>query len=150
MASHLFTSTMNSSTVIPLWVASTISKMSLIESFSMASRFPDRTVLKGSRSLNTGLSSTTHQRDRGNTRIGHKPDARPSVPSWSNSATRSAGGTNFGLPCVVVACTNWMIACKAGPSFHRVRIHVDHLTPASDNVTDWAHFRGIVLFPSGA
>ena len=31
---------------------------------------------------------------------------------------RSAGGTNLGLPCVVVACTNSTIACLAGPSFH--------------------------------
>ena len=31
---------------------------------------------------------------------------------------RSAGGTNFGLPCVVVAFTNSTIACLAAPSFH--------------------------------
>ncbi len=41
-----------------------------------------------------------------------------SVPSWSKVAIRSAGGTNFGLPCVVVVCTNSTIAFLAGPSFH--------------------------------
>ena len=30
---------------------------------------------------------------------------------------RSSGGTNFGLPCVVVSFTKAMIACFAGPSF---------------------------------
>src|SRR5262245_35965290 len=40
-----------------------------------------------------------------------------SVPSWSNVAMRSAGGTNFGLPCEVVACTNSTIALFAAPSF---------------------------------
>jgi len=40
------------------------------------------------------------------------------VPSSSKVATRSAGGMNFGLPCVVVVCTNSTIAFLAGPSFH--------------------------------
>src|SRR6266576_1000672 len=31
---------------------------------------------------------------------------------------RSSGGTNRGLPCVVVALTNSTMACFAGPSFH--------------------------------
>src|SRR6266481_1824166 len=41
-----------------------------------------------------------------------------SVPSWSNSAIRSAGGTKFGLPFVVVVFTNSTIAFFAAPSFH--------------------------------
>ena len=41
-----------------------------------------------------------------------------SVPSWSKVAMRSSGGTNFGLPCSVVARTKSTMACLAGPSFH--------------------------------
>src|SRR5262245_24269914 len=40
------------------------------------------------------------------------------VPSWSNVAMRSAGGRNWGLPCVVVLCTNSTMAFLAAPSFH--------------------------------
>src|SRR5277367_5117879 len=41
-----------------------------------------------------------------------------SVPSWSNVAIRSAGGTNFGLDLSVVARTNSRMAFFAAPSFH--------------------------------
>src|SRR5215467_12910424 len=40
-----------------------------------------------------------------------------SVPSWSKVAMRSAGGTNCGLPCVVVTSTNLTMASLAAPSF---------------------------------
>src|SRR5208337_1097027 len=41
-----------------------------------------------------------------------------SVPSWSNSAMRSSGGTNFELFLSVVVLTKSIIACLAGPLFH--------------------------------
>src|SRR5262245_25431790 len=40
-----------------------------------------------------------------------------SVPSWSNVAMRSAGGTKLGLPCVVVDLTKSTMAFFAAPSF---------------------------------
>ena len=40
------------------------------------------------------------------------------MPSWSNVAMRSSGGTKLGLARSVVACTKSRIACFAGPSFH--------------------------------
>jgi len=41
------------------------------------------------------------------------------VPSWSNSAMRSSGGTKSLLDGSVAARTKSRIACFAGPSFHR-------------------------------
>ena len=40
-----------------------------------------------------------------------------SVPSLSNTATRSAGGTKPGEPSLLAACTNATIARRAGVSF---------------------------------
>src|SRR5208337_3875929 len=57
-ASHFLTSSRNASTSIPLWVPSTISKKSLIESFAIASRSPERTVSNGLRSFNSGFAFT--------------------------------------------------------------------------------------------
>jgi hypothetical protein len=43
------------------------------------------------------------------------------VPSLSNTATRSSGGTNSGDPSVVTRSTNSRIAVAAGPSFQLAR-----------------------------
>ena len=44
--------------------------------------------------------------------------SRQRVPSLSNTATRSAGGRNFGDPSVVTLATKSRMAATAGPSFH--------------------------------
>ena len=43
------------------------------------------------------------------------------VPSLSNTATRSAGGTNSGDPSVVTRPTKSRMAAAAGPSFQLAR-----------------------------
>ena len=104
---------------MPVRVAARIFSRSFIESFAIASRLPDITVLKGSTFLSSGFALTTAgTRSRQYITCEYIGCSTHSVPSWSKVAMRSAGGTNLGLPCVVVACTNSTIACLAGPSFH--------------------------------
>ena len=87
-------------------------------SFAIASRLPDITVLNGSTFASSGFALTSAgTRSRQYITCEYIGCSTHSVPSWSNVAMRSAGGTNFGLPCVVVVCTNSTIAFLAGPSF---------------------------------
>src|SRR5215510_14996494 len=103
---------------MPVRVAARILKTSSMESLAMASRFPDITVLNGSTLASSGLAFTTAgTRSKQYTICEYMGCSTHRVPSWSKVAMRSAGGTNFGLPCVVVASTNLTIACLAAPSF---------------------------------
>src|SRR5262249_26272936 len=66
------------------------------------------------------------------------------VPSWSNVAIRSSGGTNFGLPWVAVVCTNSTIAFLAASSFQEGSGSVWALapTPAASSGTHSAKING--------
>ena len=104
---------------MPVSVAARIFSRSFIVSLAIASRFPDITVLNGSTSASSGLALTTAgTRSRQYMTWEYIGCSTQSVPSWSKVAMRSAGGTNCGLPCVVVACTKSTMAFFAGPSFH--------------------------------
>ena len=84
----------------------------------MASRLPDKTVLKGSTLASSGFALTTAgTRSRQYITWVYIGWETHSVPSWSKVARRASGGTNFGLALSVVAFTKSRIACLAGPSF---------------------------------
>ena len=107
---------------MPVRVAARIFSRSCIESFAIASRSPDSTVLNGSTFASSGFALTTAgTRSRQYITCEYIGCSTHSVPSWSKVAMRSAGGTNFGLAWSVVACTNSMIAFLAGPSFQEGR-----------------------------
>src|SRR5438034_2482726 len=104
---------------MPVSVAARIFSSWAIGSFAIAARSPESMVLNGSTFLSSGFSFTSAPtRSRQYIACEYIGCSTQSVPSWSKVATRSTGGTNFGLPCVVVACTNSTIACFAAPSFH--------------------------------
>ncbi len=104
---------------MPVRVAARIFSRSFIESFAIASRLPDSTVLKGSTLASSGFALTTAgTRSRQYITCEYIGCSTHSVPSWSKVAIRASGGTNVGLDWSVVACTKSTIACLAGPSFH--------------------------------
>jgi hypothetical protein len=118
-ASHFFASALKVSTDMPVDVAATILTRSASDSFAIASRLPDITVLNGSTFASAGFALTSPgTRSRTYIACVYIGCSTQSVPSWSKVATRSAGGTKLGLPCVVVVCTKSTIAFFAGPSFH--------------------------------
>ena len=91
-------------------------------SFAIASRLPDNTVLNGSTFAISGLAlASAGTRSSAYITCEYIGCSTHSVPSWSNVAIRSAGGTNFMLDWSVVACTKAMIAFLAGPSFQEGR-----------------------------
>ena len=103
---------------MPVSVAARIFSRSCIGSLAIASRSPDSTVLNGSTFASSGFALTSAgTRSRQYITWEYIGCSTHSVPSWSKVAMRSSGGTNFGLPCVVVACTKSTIAFLAGPSF---------------------------------
>ncbi|HSD49993.1 MAG TPA: hypothetical protein VLG48_01200, partial [Candidatus Methylomirabilis sp.] len=80
---------------------------------------PDSTVLNGSTFASSGFALTANGiRSKQYATCVYIRCSTHFVSPWSKEAMCSAGGTNFGLPWVVVACTNVRIACLAGPSFH--------------------------------
>ena len=90
-----------------------------MDSLPIAARSPESTVLNGSTFASSGFALTSAgTRSRQYITCAYIGCSTQSVPSWSKVAMRSAGGTNCGLPCVVVACTNSTIAFLAAPSFH--------------------------------
>ena len=113
---------------MPVSVAARIFSRSSIGSFAIASRLPDSTVLNGSTFASSGFALTSAgTRSRQYITCEYIGCSTHSVPSWSKVAMRSAGGTNFGLPCVVVACTNSTIAFLAGavvPRRQRIGLRV--------------------------
>ena len=117
MAIHLVTSALNSSTVMPVSVTARSFSRSFIESFAIASRLPDRTVLNGSTFFSSGFfATTTGTRSRQYITWVYMGCETQVVPSWSKVAMRASGGTNCGLVLSVVVLTSAMMACLAGPS----------------------------------
>jgi hypothetical protein len=118
VSSHFFASALNVSTEMPVSVAARIFSRSGSVNFAIASRLPASTVLNGSTFASSGFALTTAgTRSRQYTTCEYIGCSTHSVPSWSMVAIRSAGGTNCGLPCVVVVRTKSTIAFLAGPSF---------------------------------
>ena len=111
------------STDMPVSVAASIFSRSCIESFAIAARLPERTVLNGSTFANSGFAFTTAgTRSRQYITCEYIGCSTHSVPSWSKVAMRSGGGTKLGFAWSVVARTKSRIACFAGPSFHDGRV----------------------------
>ena len=104
---------------MPVSVAARIFIRSGVESFAIASRLPDSTVLNGSTFASSGFALTSAgTRSRQYITCAYIGRSTHNVPSWSKVAMRASGGTNFGLPWVVVDWTNSTIAFLAAPSFH--------------------------------
>src|SRR4029079_10353337 len=104
---------------MPVSVAKRIFSRSGVDSFAIAPRSPDNTVLKGSRLASSGLPLTSAgTRSRQYTTWLYIGCSTHSVPSWSKVAIRASVGTKLGLDGSVVAFTKFTIACLAGPSFH--------------------------------
>jgi len=104
---------------MPVRVAARIFSRSFIESFAIASRLPDSTVLKGSTFASSGFALTTagtHSRQYMTCEYIGCSTHR--VPPWSKVAIRASGGTTVGLDWSVVVSTKLTIAHLAGLSFH--------------------------------
>ena len=103
---------------MPVSVAKRIFSRSFIESFAIASRLPERTVLNGSTFFNSGFFATTAgTRSRQYTTWVYMGCSTQVVPSWSKVAMRASGGTNLGLALSVVTLTSSTMVFLAGPSF---------------------------------
>ena len=118
-ASQSAASRWNCADVRPACVAAISLKKSASGSFAMAARSPSSTVLNGCSSRQPGLAAASAlMRSTVNSTSTYIGCSVHSVPSLSNVAMRSAGGTKPGLPGCVVSVTNRTIAALVAPAFH--------------------------------
>jgi hypothetical protein len=118
VAIQSFTIASNSAVVIPACVAMTISTTDCIPSAIAPSTLPSSSEAKGSVSCHSGCSGASAlTRSSANRSWKYIGRSAHRVPSLSNTAMRSAGGTKSGEPFSVTLVTKSMIDCLALPSF---------------------------------
>jgi hypothetical protein len=119
---------------MPACVAMTISAMAFSPPANAPFRSPLSSEANGSCCFHSGCcGANTFTRSRAKISWKYIGCSAHRVPSLSKVAMRSAAGTNVGVPCVIVACTNATIACFAVPSFQDGSGSVDCARVATDH-----------------
>src|SRR5439155_11837224 len=117
----------NSAVVMPACVATMISSIARSPPASAAFRSPLSNDANGSFVFHSGCcGASAFTRSSANSNWKYIGCSHQSVPSLSNVAMRSSGGTKSGEPSFVTLATNSTMDCLAAPSFHE-----DNGSPAS-------------------